>query len=120
MTVDAQGIHIGWDDTWGCEYPFQALAVYAAKKFAGQRTHLLDTSKLSTPDNYNRSVAGAPDIVASVDGRYIEIELKTAHGKQTKPQEREGERVENTGAQYVVARTLREVFEALAIEVPNA
>ncbi len=27
MTVDAQGIHIGWDDTWECEYPFQALAV---------------------------------------------------------------------------------------------
>ncbi len=58
--------------------------------------------------------------MASVDGRYIEIELKTAHGKQTEPQKREGERVENTGAQYVVARTLREAFDALEIEVPSS
>ena len=108
-----------WDAPWAAEYVFQPVAVALASRMAPARVHLLDTSKLSTPDNYNRSIPGAPDIVACVDGRYVEIELKTANGKPTGPQERESERVGITGGTYVVARTMREVFEALGLEVPE-
>ena len=109
----------GWDDTWPVEYVFQAVAVFLATRLAPAGVHVLDTSKLSVPDDYNRSVAGAPDIVAGVNGRYVEIELKTRNGKPTGPQERESERVANAGSRYVVARTMREVFEALEIETPE-
>ena len=109
----------GWDDTWPVEYVFQAVAVFLATKLAPAGVHILDTSKLSVPDDYNRAVAGAPDIVAGVNGRYVEIELKTRNGKPTGPQEREAERVENAGSRYVTARTMREVFEALEIETPE-
>ena len=109
----------GWDDTWPVEYPFQAIAVFLAQRAAPASTHVLDTSKLSIPDDYNRKVPGAPDIVASVGGRYVEIELKTRNGRQTGPQEREEERVGNAGSTYVLARTMREVFEALELEVPE-
>ena len=119
MIVDAQGIHIGWDDMWESEYVFQCFAVYWAKRLSGQRTHLFDTSKLSIPDDYNRRIGGAPDIVACIDGRHVEIELKTKDGKPTGPQGRHQERTENALGKYVMARTLREVFEALEIEVPE-
>lgn len=116
MTVDAQGIHIGWDDTWDLEEPFQAMAVYLARRMAGGKTHLLDTSKL--PGGF-RSRAGAPDITACVDGRYTAVELKGKHGKQILSQDQEQERTENASGTYVVVRTLREAFGALEIEVPE-
>lgn len=118
--LSAEGVTFGWDDTWQVEYLFQVVAIYLTQRLGGQRVHALDTSKLSIPDDYNRRVAGAPDIVACVDGRYVSIELKVRNGKQTRPQEYEGERVENAHGTYVVAHTLREVFEALEIEVPEA
>lgn len=108
----------GWDDPWPAEWPFQAVAVFLAQRAAGATVHVLDTSKLAIPDDYNRTIPGAPDIVASVDGRYVEIELKTRNGKQTRPQTYEQERVENAGSKYAVCRTVREVFEALELEVP--
>ena len=116
MTVDAQGIHIGWDEKWPLEDPFQAMAVYLARKLAGQRIHLLDTSKL--PGGW-KCRAGAPDITACVSGRYVAVELKGTHGKQILSQQTEQEVTENALGEYVIARTLREVFDALEIEVPE-
>ena len=110
-----------WDAPWAAEWVFQPIAVALASRIAPAGVHLLDTSKLSVPDDYNRAIPGAPDIVACVDGRYVEIELKAANGKPTGPQQRESECVSGTGGTYVVARTMREVFEALGLgsEVPE-
>ena len=93
--------------------------LFAIKALAGQRVNILDTSKLSIPDDYNRRVSGAPDLVACVDGRYVAIELKAKDNKTTGPQDTESERTANAGGAYVVARTMREVFEALGLEVPE-
>lgn len=109
----------GWDDPWVYEFLFQVVALFAVKALAGQRLSVLDTSKLSIPDDYNRRVSGAPDLVACVDGRYVAIELKAKDNKTTKPQDAEAERTSNAAGTYVVARTMREVFEALELEVPE-
>ena len=105
MEITAQGIQIGWDEKWPLEEPLQAMAVYLAGRLAGQRVHVLDTSKLP---GGSKSRAGAPDITACVDGRFVGIELKSGVGRLIQSQECERERIENADGGYVVARTLRE------------
>ncbi|MDE0704046.1 MAG: hypothetical protein OXH59_10015 [Rhodospirillaceae bacterium] len=108
-----------WDATWPMERVFQSVAIDLARRMAPAGLHVLDTSKLAIPDDYNARVAGAPGIVACRGGRYVAIELKSAKQKLTDPQKWESERTEIAGGIYVVARTMREVFEALGLEVPE-
>lgn len=110
-----------WDARWPVERVFQAVAVQLATEAAGQHLHVIDTSSLSVPSGgFYSWHPGSADIVACRHGRFTAIELKASSNKPTGPQTREGERIENAAGVYVVARTMREVFEALELEVPDA
>lgn len=106
-----------WDGAWSAEHVFQVVAVELARRYAGADCHVLDTSQIAG-NGFWRNRTGTADITACVSGRFVAIELK-ASSNQTDSQEREQERVENAAGTYVVARTMREVFEALGLEVPK-
>ena len=106
-----------WDACWPLEHVFQAVAVALAKERAGALLHIIDTSTAAVPGDWNRFQAGAPDIVACRNGRFVSIELKAAHGKPTKNQAAESERTENANGVYVTAWTMRQVFDALGLPV---
>ena len=114
---------VDWDAEWPVEGPFQVIAmvliVDAASRPGAPPLRCLDTHTLSVPTDFNRTQAGAPDIIACVSGRWVSIELKSRNLKQTKHQRFEQERVESAGGSYTVARTMREVFDALGLEVPE-
>ena len=108
----------GWDDPWPLEGMFQAVAHYLARRYAGAGVHVLDTSAVAYHSPHGK---GAPDLVASVDGRMVEIELKAAGGRLRRFQVAERERCEISGGEYAVCRTMREVFAALGMgsDVPD-
>ena len=115
-----EGLPLGisdWDGAWSAEHVFQAVAVELARRHAGADCHVLDTSQISGSMHW-RNRAGTADITACVGGRFVAIELK-ASSDQTASQAREQERVENAAGRYLIARTMREVFEALGLEVPQ-
>lgn len=48
---------------------------------------------------------GMADLEGCVDGRHVEVEVKTAKGRQTEPQRRWQAAVERAGGVYVIARS---------------
>ena len=108
-----------WDATWPREKLFQTVAVELVRTCAGALVHIIDTSGVAAPGKWNQHQAGAPDIIACVKGRYVAIELKAHYGRMTPNQKAEAERTENAGGTYVAAKTLRQVFDALGLEIPE-
>lgn len=107
-----------WDARWPNEHVFQAVAFELARSEAGVHCTLIDTSQICQYGYWYRASTGVSDITACVKGRFVEIELKSAFGNQSKQQKREQERVEGAGGIYVLAYTMRDVFDALELEVP--
>jgi VRR-NUC domain len=56
---------------------------------------------------------GVPDILCCYRGRFIAIELKVRGSKLSPEQEREAERLRNSGGVFVVVRRLEDLVEAL-------
>ncbi|MYC66350.1 MAG: hypothetical protein F4X12_08480 [Acidobacteriia bacterium] len=107
-----------WDALWPNEHVFQAVAFELVRSWAGTNCMLIDTSQICQYGYWYRSSTGVSDITACVNGRFVEIELKSAYGVQSKQQKREQERVEKAGGTYVLAYTMRDVFNALELEIP--
>jgi hypothetical protein len=58
-------------------------------------------------------VAGAPDIVAIVNGRYVGIEVKGPRGVQSEAQKEFENRVRTAGGTYILARSIDDVAKQL-------
>ncbi len=58
---------------------------------------------------------GAPDIIADVNGHFLAIEAKTKTGRQSEYQKTCQKQVEASGGTYVIARSLQDVIEAVAL-----
>lgn len=108
-----------WDARWPNEHVFQAVAFELARTHSGINCSLIDTSQICQYGYWYRASTGVSDITACVKGRFVEIELKSVHGNQTEQQRREQRRVERAGGTYVLAYTMRDVFNALELEVPG-
>ena len=107
-----------WDARWPNEHVFQAVAFELVRCEAGTNCTVIDTSQICQYGYWYRSSTGVSDITACVNGRFVEIELKSAYGSQSKQQQREQQRVEDAGGTYVLAYTMRDVFNALELEIP--
>ena len=107
-----------WDARWPNEHVFQAVAFELVRSEAGNNCTLIDTSQICQYGYWYRSATGVGDITACVKGRFVEIELKSAFGVQSREQMREQQRVEDAGGTYVLAYTMRDVFNALGLEIP--
>ena len=57
---------------------------------------------------------GVPDILCCYRGRFIAMELKVRSSKLSPEQEREAERLRNSGGVFVVVRRLEDLVEVLA------
>jgi Holliday junction resolvase len=61
-------------------------------------------------------MAGLPDIVACIDGRFVCIETKMPDGKDPSPiQQFVHEKIRKAGGQVFVARSVRQALEMLGI-----
>ena len=60
---------------------------------------------------------GSPDIVCIIHGRYIGIEVKRPHGKQSEHQKQFQEASEAAGAKYFIATSLDDVIPELEAEL---
>lgn len=57
---------------------------------------------------------GIADIIAVHNGRHIEIECKTAVGRQSPAQKIHQKRIEQAGGIYILARSIEDVDKVLA------
>lgn len=108
-----------WDARWPNEHVFQAVAFEMVRLKDEESCVLIDTSQICQYGYWYRSTTGVSDFTACVKGRFVEIELKSASGVQTRQQKREQQRVESAGGTYVLAYTMRQVFDALELEIPD-
>jgi hypothetical protein len=58
---------------------------------------------------------GSGDLVVCYLGRYVEIEVKSATGRQTPEQAARARAVESAGGLYVLARSVTDVLRALGV-----
>lgn len=63
---------------------------------------------------------GLCDLQAIKKGRTLYIEVKTAKGQLSKPQEKFRDAIEAHGGEYVLARSLEDVWEAIGREAEEA
>ena len=111
----------GLDAEYTRESLFQELAMQVLKDLQNaDLLVVLDCTPLMRPGPQLPQF-GVPDIVVCVDGRFVGIELKSKVNKNPKSpaQDRFRKRLEAAGGTYVLARTLRQVLEAVGAEAAD-
>ena len=72
--------------------------------------YVIDTSILP---RLTKGFVGQPDLIVCKEGKFIAIELKSAHGKLTQPQGYRMQHIRDAGGIAVVCYTMQDVIEAL-------
>jgi len=68
----------------------------------------------------NFSISGIPDLICSINGYFVAIELKTPTGKVSKIQEYTMEQIRKSGGKAFVARSVENVRNCINLVLDNA
>lgn len=61
------------------------------------------------------TTAGAPDLVAIIDGMFIALEFKTYRGRQSEDQKMMERNIVDAGGLYFLPRSVKDVLDILAL-----